>query len=338
MEFAHLFTSKTPGQTSGFSLIEWLAAMGVVAALLTILPGYTLLKDDAKEAEVKQNLHSIQLALERYSTDNLGLYPFFLYGGDAFCNVGTAAALAGKAVVPSSSPRANPFDTFWPKEYKKHGQFGNPTAAFGDSLIFEGYLTSYPKNPFLSQRLATKFSKSGLLPDNRTHISFAGCGGMDGDAMFNVGWLGEFPAVNVCRKEGDSNRTYLDFPGQFYYHPRFADGGTVTEHNAAQSSSRKTDGFIPPGATVQRDYELIATDVCAYDLIALGDPADEGMDVDWSVLWAGVGGGERHAFREGYLVNGEERNSFNRLGDYRARTSGDGYGDYYIIILYTRIT
>ena len=52
------------------------------------LPNFIKIKDKAKEAEVKQNLHAIQLAIERYATDMDGNYPFFLFGGEGLFNIG----------------------------------------------------------------------------------------------------------------------------------------------------------------------------------------------------------------------------------------------------------
>lgn len=318
----------------GFTLIELLVVIVIIGILVAIaLPNFLKIKEKAKEAEVKQNLHSVQLSLERYSTDNDALYPYFLYGGDALFNLGTAAAMAGKRSVPWSSPQTNPFDVFAPSEYKKHGQIGDSTAAFGDALLYEGYLTKYPKNPFVTRNFRTWFGKEGIFTNDPNLQGFVGCGGDEGDAMFNLGFQGEWPCLSIYIKDGDANDIFLDFPGQFYYHPRFADGGTVTEHNASEATSRGVTDLTPPGASSQPGYELISNDVNGYDLICVGSATDEGMDIDWSHGLGGGNGGSNHYFREGYTVNGQERNSFNSAGDYRERTSGDGFGDFYILIL-----
>jgi len=53
-----------------FTLLVIVFALFVLPVMLAIsLPNYVRIKDKAKEAELKQNLHSIQLTLERYGTD-----------------------------------------------------------------------------------------------------------------------------------------------------------------------------------------------------------------------------------------------------------------------------
>ncbi|MCB1220404.1 MAG: hypothetical protein H7A35_16040 [Planctomycetales bacterium] len=67
-----------------------------------------------QETEVKQNLHSIQLAIERYAVDSEGRYPQWISGG-------------------SHAP----------------GSLGGPDAAYtADVLIMESYMPSCPANPF----------------------------------------------------------------------------------------------------------------------------------------------------------------------------------------------
>lgn len=47
--------------------------MGIVAAIS--IPSFMMVRDKAEEAEVKQNLHMIQLSVERYAVDHAGDYP-----------------------------------------------------------------------------------------------------------------------------------------------------------------------------------------------------------------------------------------------------------------------
>jgi len=71
-------------QRRGFTLIELLVVIVIIGILVAIaLPNFIKIKDKAKEAEVKQNLHSIQLALERYAVySQANDYPLFVMGGD----------------------------------------------------------------------------------------------------------------------------------------------------------------------------------------------------------------------------------------------------------------
>lgn len=56
------------------------AALGAFQLLVLLsvaiaIPNFVSIKEKSKEAEVKQNLHSIQLAVERFAVDHDGAYP-----------------------------------------------------------------------------------------------------------------------------------------------------------------------------------------------------------------------------------------------------------------------
>lgn len=97
----------------------WILLLFVGYIVLMVFPFSTgQVAVRAKEAETKQNLHTIQLAVERFAVDYEGEYPKYLIGG----------SVAQESGIP------------------------NTRAYTSDVLLREGYLTSYPKNPFMRQK------------------------------------------------------------------------------------------------------------------------------------------------------------------------------------------
>gem|GEM_PF-1438056 len=100
-------------------LIDALVLGLFVFVLALAIPNFVKAREKAKEDEVKANLKTIQVALERYATDHDGLYPLILYGG-------------------------HPSDTFATSRAAEVSEFPGDV----DWLMEAGYLEAYPQNPF----------------------------------------------------------------------------------------------------------------------------------------------------------------------------------------------
>lgn len=115
----------------GFTLIELLVVITIIGILAAIaLPNYIKAKNKAKEAETKANLHTIQISLERYMTDN-NEYPHYLLGGDIDGWLNWHSRWDGVNDIGMSGGRVASNDRVQ------------------DPMVEYDYITSYPNNPFV---------------------------------------------------------------------------------------------------------------------------------------------------------------------------------------------
>jgi len=279
---------------SGFTLIELLVVIVIIGILAAIaLPNFIKARNKAREAEVKSNIHSIQIALERYAVDSGGVYPSFLVGAEADFNV-----IRVHYLEPQWSGAAKVYNGATPFAKK----FGAPAAQGGcfigmDPLIQFSYLAEYPVNPFAKR-------DSGMW-----NASFIGgtamtgrypYGGFHGDKMFDLGFgWGDTPQTDFVlytteKFEEDQDTGApdsriiadpdLDAPGNFYYHPIFADLLPVYVHCVANYNAAYIDTSQQTGMSFS-EYGITGDEAIGYFLYGYGQSGDrdsvieKGLDI-----------------------------------------------------------
>jgi type II secretion system protein G len=118
--------------SSGFTLIELMIVVVIIGILAAIaIPNFVEMQARAREASVKANMHSMQLAVEDFSVKNTGTYPV------------AADDAAVQANMPSGNYPRNPFTGFndawtWGADPAAPGIIGvNPATT--TTYVIKGY-------------------------------------------------------------------------------------------------------------------------------------------------------------------------------------------------------
>jgi prepilin-type N-terminal cleavage/methylation domain-containing protein len=111
----------------GFTLIELMTAVVIIGVLTVfIIPSFKGMRDRAKEASVKANAHTLQVAAEDFAVRNTGAYA-----------VNETTTLPSGETLPDllTSPLINPFDdvdatpVIWTGPADADGRVGYDTSA-----------------------------------------------------------------------------------------------------------------------------------------------------------------------------------------------------------------
>jgi prepilin-type N-terminal cleavage/methylation domain-containing protein len=88
----------------GFTLIELLIVVVIIGILAAVgIPNFVRMTGNAKEASVKENCHTVQVATEDFSVQSTGAYP---------TDLSDTTPISGQTIIdmlPHSTRVANPF-------------------------------------------------------------------------------------------------------------------------------------------------------------------------------------------------------------------------------------
>lgn len=262
----------------GFTLIELLVVIVIIGVLVAIaLPNFMKVKEKAREAETKQNLHSIQIALERYATDTEGgVYPYWVAGGDW-----TDSWVINDTYYERNITQAD-LDALPPgKQNLEVAPDG-----FGCSMIMDGYLERSPRNAFIiSNRKGSNIANRTITHINNTGFCNNMTRGQVGGAENNL-------MVEIL---GPPMAQRLAFSGDLYVQPIYPFTDTYaklpTTYNE-HGNQTLVGNFLYYAFFANPEHKWIfynfTSEPAGYHLCAFGARSNAGMDVyDRNANWPG---------------------------------------------------
>jgi prepilin-type N-terminal cleavage/methylation domain-containing protein len=118
----------------GFTLVEIMTVCIIVGVLVAMgIPNFIQMQDRAREASVKSNMHTIQLAIEDFGVQTLGIYP------DGAAST-TPAGQTVEDLCPDGAYPENPFTMAatavnWDADPANPGEIGVNPATPTDYII-----------------------------------------------------------------------------------------------------------------------------------------------------------------------------------------------------------
>ena len=128
--------------TRGFTLIELIIVVVIIGILAAVgIPNFIRIQANAKEASVKENSHTVQLAAEDWCVQSDGLYP---------ANISDVSTVTGLSIIdmlPQATSLPNPFTRARTEPVDgaaaSSGQTGYEPVVDGSGTVMGYHITGY---------------------------------------------------------------------------------------------------------------------------------------------------------------------------------------------------